>query len=134
MLKRREFIVGSTSTVFLPHVAFASETVAKGRFQNARKKVAGSYVIVTGPELKLVLSDDFRASNGPDVFIVLSRSAQGAVSKTSDQMLGPLKGNGRGQNFNLGMPPGALGRFSSVVVWCREFNVTFGFAPLKVNV
>ena len=134
MIDRRLVLAGMASATLLPSVRDAhAKTIAKGTFRHARKKVMGAYVIITGPELKLILSDDFRSSKGPDVLLMLSRSPVGRVTPARDHVIGPLPKTPAGARFDLGVPLETLGLYSSVVVWCREFNVTFGYAGLTVS-
>jgi hypothetical protein len=81
----------------------------------------------------LLRLEDFSATNGPDLFVVLSSSAnpdQDGVKKSTYLQLEALKGNIGNQNYKL---PGDvdLNQYKSVVIWCRTFNVVFGYAPLQ---
>ena len=71
--------------------------------------------------------EDFSVTNGPDLFVVLSTAdgytEQGALN------LGGLKATDG--DFNYEIPAGTdLSRFTSVVVWCRQFDVDFAIATL----
>ncbi len=75
---------------------------------------------------------DLRTSNGPDLFVYLSRAAVDAPRDTFDDdsvSLGRLRANQGNQNYAipLGLP---LDRYRSVVIWCRRFTYAFGAAPL----
>jgi hypothetical protein len=81
------------------------------------------------PVLRL---EDFSATNGPDLFVVLSSSAnpdQDGVKNGAYVQLKALKGNIGNQNYEISGDVD-LGQYKSVVIWCRTFNVVFGYAPL----
>ena len=70
--------------------------------------------------------EDFKATNGPDLYVYLStdNSASDFVN------LGRLRGNIGNQNYDI--PEGTdLSRYDTVLVWCKAFSVLFGSAELK---
>jgi Electron transfer DM13 len=75
---------------------------------------------------------DLRTSNGPDLFVYLSRAAVDAPRDAFDDdyvSLGRLRANQGNQNYAI--PLGvALDRYQSVVIWCRRFTYAFGAAAL----
>jgi hypothetical protein len=76
--------------------------------------------------------EELRTSNGPDLFVYLSRAAVDAPRDSFDDdfvSLGRLRANQGNQNYAipLGVP---LDRYQSVVIWCRRFAYAFGAAPL----
>lgn len=84
-------------------------------------------------EQPLLRLEDFSATNGPDLFVVLSSSAnpdQDGVKKNTYLQLEALKGNIGNQNYELPSDVD-LSQYKSVVIWCRTFNVVFGYAPLQ---
>lgn len=69
--------------------------------------------------------EDFRVTNGPDLYIYLATDKQ--ASDFVD--LGRLKANSGNQNYD--MPEGVdLAKYDTVVVWCKAFSVFFGGAEL----
>jgi Electron transfer DM13 len=81
----------------------------------------------------LRLEDDFRVTNGPDLYVYLSGDA---APRSSDQLhasgafeVGQLKGNVGGQNYQLPADVD-LSAFRSVVVYCRRFTTVFSTAEL----
>jgi hypothetical protein len=75
---------------------------------------------------------DLRTSNGPDLFIYLSRAAVDAPRDTFDDdyvSLGRLRANQGNQNYAIPLSV-ALDRYQSVVIWCRRFTYAFGAAAL----
>lgn len=70
--------------------------------------------------------EDFKATNGPDLYVYLStdKSASDTVN------LGRLKGNAGNQNYEI--PPGTdLSKYATVLIWCQAFSVLFGSAELE---
>jgi hypothetical protein len=81
----------------------------------------------------LLRLEDFSATNGPDLFVVLSSSAnpdQDGVKTGAYLQLEALKGNIGNQNYEL---PADIdpSQYKSIVIWCRTFNVVFGYAPIS---
>ena len=81
----------------------------------------------------LRLDDDFRVTNGPDLYVYLSGAT---APRSSDDLHGSgafevaqLKGNVGGQNYVL---PNDLdlSKFHSVVIYCRRFTTVFSTAEL----
>lgn len=77
--------------------------------------------------------EEFATTNGPDLFVVLSRNANpdadGIGDKGSYVQLEALKGNKGSQNYTLPADLDPSG-YKSVVIWCRTFNIVFGYATL----
>jgi Electron transfer DM13 len=72
--------------------------------------------------------ENFRATNGPDLYVYLStdKSASDFVS------LGRLKGNIGNQNYEISEGT-ELSKYDTVLIWCRAFSVLFGSAELKAE-
>jgi hypothetical protein len=70
--------------------------------------------------------ENFRATNGPDLYVYLASD-----STASDFVnLGRLKGNIGNQNYDI--PEGTdFSRYDSVLIWCQAFSVLFGSAKLE---
>jgi hypothetical protein len=80
----------------------------------------------------LVRFEGFETSNGPVLVVWLSRNAADGDDDAFDDDhvdLGPLKGNVGDQNYAVpdDVDPTS---YTSVVVWCDRFNVSFGAADL----
>ncbi|NBI30392.1 DM13 domain-containing protein [Chengkuizengella marina] len=71
--------------------------------------------------------ENFEATNGPDLYVYLAKSGE----ETSDGIrLEKLKGNVGDQNYLL--PAGVdLTEYDKVVIWCKAFDVDFGYAELS---
>lgn len=100
-----------------------------GAFRDADSlhKASGTAKVIEVAPGQLVLRfEDFNVTNGPDLFVVLTRP--GAPARDGVR-LGALKGSQGSQNYEI--PAGVdLTDLSRVVIWCRAFNVTFGTADL----
>ena len=70
--------------------------------------------------------ENFEVTNGPDLYTVLVKEGQSTDEGT---ILGKLKGNVGSQNYRI---PGSssLEEGDRIVVWCKAFEVDFGFAEL----
>ena len=79
-----------------------------------------------GEEFYIRFEDDFKVTNGPDLFVHFGKDGQ----YLANTRLGNLKGNIGGQNYKV---PAELNTadFNEVWVWCRSFSVPFGKAQLK---
>ena len=76
--------------------------------------------------------EGFETSNGPALFVYLSQNpADGEDGAFDDDYfdLGELKGNIGDQNYPIPAEVDPLG-YTSVVVWCDRFSVSFGAADL----
>ena len=81
----------------------------------------------------LLRLEDFSTTNGPDLFVVLSSSAnpdQDGLKNGAYVQLDALKGNVGNQNYELPADVD-LNQYKSVVIWCRTFNIVFGYATLQ---
>ncbi len=75
---------------------------------------------------KFLRFENFRATNGPDLFVYLATDE----TATDFVNLGRLKGNIGNQNYLI--PPGVdLADQDTVLIWCKQFSVLFGSAELN---
>ncbi|MFN8566019.1 MAG: DM13 domain-containing protein [Kouleothrix sp.] len=76
--------------------------------------------------------EDFSTTNGRSVrdAIEQRQTPMPMGLEKDNYLLAALKGNRGNQNYEL---PGDidLGKYKSVVIWCRTFNVVFGYAALQ---
>ncbi len=94
----------------------------------------GGYNIVTeNGQQYLELNESFRTDRGPDLFVLLHRQSVPQTYTESDFVsLGRLEKFRGSQRYLI--PAGEdLTEFNSIVIWCRRFNVTFGYASLLVE-
>ncbi len=90
--------------------------------------VAGAAFLEPRPEggLQLRFGDTFVSSNGPDLYVYLSSAS--SVNAGSLEV-GALQSTRGAQTYVL--PAGtAISDFDYVIIHCKPFNVTFGFARL----
>ena len=82
-------------------------------------------VIALDDGTSILRLENFKATNGPDLYVYLARdkSASDIVN------LGRLKGNIGNQNYPI--PAGTdLTRYNTALIWCKAFSVLFGSAQL----
>lgn len=108
--------------------------LVRGQFGeiDALHKGAGSATIYRLPDGGRVLRfEDFSVTNGPDLFVYLAEpvAPRDGQQVRSGHELSRLKGNVGDQNYELPADLD-LGRFMSIVIFCRQFNVVFSTAPL----
>jgi hypothetical protein len=105
-----------------------------GSFQAAEHPTKGNArIIQEGGRNYLEFDQSFRSDSGPDLFVILYRD--GTVPKSgireSDYVnIAPLKSTSGSQRY-LVPERVNLADYKSVAIWCRQFNATFGFAPLS---
>jgi len=108
----------------------ASLTIPMGSFVGVGDGIhdaQGDVLIIESEDgSKFLRFENFKATNGPDLFVYL------ATDETADDFvsLGMLKGNIGNQNYMI--PPGAdLSNHDTVLIWCKQFSVLFGSASLS---
>ena len=110
----------------------APTVIRSGSFIDRDHPTSGTATIyLTGGD-RILRLEDFATDNGPDLRVALTAtSADGPASEVEAIYfeVGELKGNIGDQNYEI---PGHLDldQFTSVVIWCDRFNVTFGAANL----
>ena len=84
------------------------------------------FVIEAEDGSKFLRFENFKASNGPDLYVYLAtdETASDYVS------LGKLKGNIGNQNYLI-LPGADLSNQDTVLIWCKQFSVLFGSAKLS---
>lgn len=141
------FLVGLTafslaSTAIAPS-AFITDTAqatpmtvalkaTQGSFQTAAKPTQGNVQVksIDGKQY-LELDANFATGNGPQVEVLLHRASVPESYDSSDYVsLGEIKSFQGAQWYEI--PEGInVNDFKSVSIWCRDFNVTFGYAPIQ---
>ena len=134
--------ITATSSTFAS-TSFAETTVAAttvsqqlpaGDFIKKKKKLKGSYEVVQrGSKTFIVFSEDFRASNGPDLKIFLSPTSfadvTGKTAVNGSINIGELKSTKGVQEYEI--PAGVnLSDYASVLVHCEEYAVLWGGSDL----
>lgn len=114
-----------TGAVELPRTVLSGEWMGADDFHFAR----GEALIIEVETGSFVLRlQDFSVRNGPDLFVYLSPDPAGFADGAIE--LGGLKATDGA--FNYQIPAGTpLEQVRSAVVWCKQFGVLFGTAPLQ---
>jgi hypothetical protein len=121
-----------TSSMTIASKSAATLVLASGNFIKSEHPTSGTAQIVVQNGKKYVKFDStFQTEDGPDLFVLLHRQGSPARYNNADYIsLGRLKKVNGQQMYHI--PDGVdVTRFKSVVIWCRQFNATFGFAPLS---
>ena len=118
----------------------ADSMTRTGNFVSAEHETTGQVTLNQQEGAStLVFDQSFSTSNGPDLVVVLHRSAN-VVGETTPPayplteadyvVVAPLKSTEGTQEYTIPAEID-LNAFQSVAVWCQEFNATFGAAPLQ---
>ena len=109
--------------------AATSTALQTASFEGAAHPTLGAATIVEENGKRYLEFDAaFRSDNGPDLFVLLHKEAV-PQNYSSDQFvnLGDLQSVEGSQRYEI--PDNvSVEDFRSAVIWCRQFNVTFGFA------
>jgi Electron transfer DM13 len=109
-----------------------NELLGRGGFQPVAHSVTGRATAIRRAAGGNVLTlTGFEVDNGPDLRVYLVAGPARDESEVDEfEDLGALKGNKGNQQYDI--PRGVdLGRYSTVVIWCRAFSVNFARAPLS---
>jgi hypothetical protein len=124
--------VTAVSRVPVPARAEKKVDVHKtGTFVGASpKRVEGkAYIFSYNGSRYLFLDRAFESGDGPDLFVLLHQEAQPSSYRDNYQNLGRLQKVSGRQWYEIPSEV-ALEEVKSVAIWCRQFNVTFGYATL----
>jgi len=112
----------------VPEKSVLPETLAQGKFIGllGHKAEGTARLVKIGDKYFVRLEDDFRVTNGPDLFVYFGKDGKYA----EEARLGSLKGNIGGQNYEMPAGIDPL-KYNEIWVWCRAFSVAFGKAELK---
>ena len=121
----------SAATPTPTRAAAQAGVLAKGNFRDGAPGHTGRGRVeiqrLPDGSLNLLLAD-FSVTNGPDLYVVLSRGKDGSYGG-NDLQLARLKANNGTQNYAI--PAGTdVSGFESVLIWCKAFDVVFAYAPL----
>jgi len=108
-------------------------TLARGSFVevDAVHKGSGTARIVEQGGKRYLRLEDFKVTNGPDLYVYLSESkTPGGTLQSLDKYLslGPLKGNTGNQTYEI---PEPFRGYDTAVIWCQEFGVLFSYAVME---
>lgn len=103
--------------------------VAQGNFigaDNFHKAEGTAKLIKANNKYFIRLEDDFKTTNGPDLFVYFGKN--GAYAK--EARVSALKGNIGSQNYEVPENINPVD-YTEVWIWCRAFFVPFGHASLQ---
>ena len=107
------------------------QLAASASFVNAEKSTSGNVQIVEeNGQRYLELDSTFATESGPDVFVLLhSDAVPDSYSPENYVNLGRIQSFTGAQRYAIPADVD-LSDFRSAVIWCEDFNVTFGYAVL----
>ena len=113
----------------------ASTPIASGSFVTAEKDhptEGGAKIVERDGKRYLEIDESFTTVEGPDVLVVMYRDSTVPVNLEEENYLtiAPLQSFSGTQRYELPEEL-SLDEYQAVAVWCREFNVTFGYASLE---
>jgi Electron transfer DM13 len=107
----------------------ASPAIKSGQFVTAEHTTEGAARIVTeNGKRYLVFDSAFMTDAGPDLLVLLHQEQMPQTYAQNYISLGELQ-NVKGEQRYAIADDVDLANFQSVVIWCRQFNATFGYAP-----
>ena len=118
-----------TSTLIAEKANIPSTFTAVGKQQETTGEVK---LVTENGKRYLVFNSEFSTPNGPDVFVILHRNNKvtNNIKEANYINIARLEKFAGEQKYLI--PDNVdLNDFESVGIWCREFNVTFAFAPLN---
>lgn len=113
----------------MPAAATEWVLVAEGTFQNADDfhKGSGQARIFQQGEQRILRFEEFSATNGPDLHVLLVEKVGAEMGEYVD--LGKLKGNVGNQNYEIPADVD-LSKYSGVIIYCQPFYVVFATVTL----
>ena len=121
---------GVTTPTLIAEKAFAPSTFTE---VGKQQKTTGEVKLVKeNGKRYLVFNSEFSTPTGPDVFVILHRKDKvtNGIKESNYINIAKLEKFSGGQRYLI--PDNVdLDDYQSVGIWCREFNVTFAFAPLN---
>ncbi|MEM7794161.1 MAG: DM13 domain-containing protein [Cyanobacteria bacterium P01_C01_bin.118] len=104
---------------------------ATGNFKTVSSNtVGGATIVEENGKRYLEFDETFSTESGPDLFVLLHKEAT-PESYSSEKFvnLGDLQSIDGSQRYEIPEDI-SVDDFQSAVIWCRQFNVTFGFAAI----
>ncbi len=108
------------------------KTIVSGNFVASEHPTTGMAKVVTmNGKNYLKFDRAFKSDAGPDLYVLLHRQGTPKNYKKEDYIsLGLLKNVTGSQMYEIPADTD-LSTFKTAVIWCRQFNATFGYANLK---
>jgi len=124
-------IVGQSASFAQTPVAQLTISAAAGDFVSDQSATEGTFRIVTEDGQRyLELEESFTTAEAPDLFVLLHKSeVPGSYEADEYVNLGELQQLSGTQRYAI--PDDVeIDEYASAVIWCREFDVTMGYASL----
>lgn len=120
-----------TNTDTTESVLLAQATSAFVTVDQAKATTGTAQIVTENGQDYIVFDEAFDTARGPDVTVVLYQGSEAPVklAANSYEVIGNLQSFEGGQRYLI---PAEIKveEYGSVAIWCREFNVTFGYATL----
>ncbi|NJR53053.1 MAG: electron transfer flavoprotein [Leptolyngbyaceae cyanobacterium CSU_1_3] len=116
----------------MQHIASTQGIVKSGAFVKAEHPTTGTAkIVMANGKRYLELNSAFKTDAGPDLYVLLHRSSKPESYDAQNYVsLGRLMKVSGQQRYEI--PPNVdLQTMRSAVIWCRQFNATFGYASLS---
>ncbi|NEP02228.1 MAG: DM13 domain-containing protein [Symploca sp. SIO2E9] len=112
----------------------AANVLASGTFVNVEQDHPTSgkaRIINENGKRYLEFEQGFKTASGPEVQVILHRNNTVPVSINEQDYvtLAPLQSTNGAQRYAI-PDDWNLDQFKAVAIWCKQFNVTFGYASL----
>lgn len=109
-----------------------STILKQGDFVSAKYNTQGTGTLLTKDgKTFLELNQAFQTDQGPDLFILLHQEVNPTAYDPSQYALvGQLSRNKGQQQYEIAAEV-EIEQYQSIAIWCKKFNVTFGYAPLN---
>jgi hypothetical protein len=92
--------------------------------------VGGVTIVEENGKRYLEFDESFSTDDGPDLFVLLHKeSTPQSYGSEKFVNLGDLQSISGSQRYEIPEDV-SIDEFKSAVIWCRQFNVTFGFAAI----
>jgi len=103
-----------------------AQSIRKGNFMNGVHSTSGTANIVLVDSQKKLVLENFKTDNGPDLKVYLANDLRASMFI----LVGDLKAVSGNQTYSIaGMPD--LATYPHVLIWCQQFGVLFGSAQLQ---
>lgn len=116
-------------------IVAANTPIKTGKFVTVKQEKATTgqaKIYVENGKRYLELDSEFSTANGPAVEVILHKNNQVPVNIVEKDYISLAKLKSFKGNQVYLIPDNVnLDDYESVAIWCRQFNVTFGFAELK---
>lgn len=94
-------------------------------------KGSGTAKIVQSGDKYFLVLENFKVTNGPDLYVALSKNKAITDTKSAGEykLIQPLKGNVGNQVYEITKEDAE--NYSSTIIWCERFGVLFSAAELQ---